>query len=219
MSLKIAITQNVTDLAFLAFCEKNKIELVQVPQIQFKHVKAELPTPTSFNIVFFSSRRSVDSFFSQFSLSPEHLVACIGNTTASRLKKYVSKIDFIGEKSGQPKAVAQQFKAFVGPKTVLFPQSQISNQSMQKALDENQLINLVTYHTLEVPTELPIVPDYLIFTSPSNVRAYLSKNKLSATTAVISWGDTTSDTLAEFEITPKITLTTSSFDELIENLK
>lgn len=219
MGLRIAITQQVKDQHFFSFCKDHKISLLEIPQIKFAPVDFVVPDPSTYTIVFFSSKRSVDSYFNKVNLHPEHQYACIGETTAKELKKYVSRVAFIGKKSGQPEQVAQEFKAFVGEKRVLFPQSQRSNRSMQQQLEENQVIDLITYHTLEAPQRINQQLDCLIFTSPSNLHTFLTVNTLSPKTTIISWGETTTAHLKKENIHPKFTLKDSSFKELADVLK
>lgn len=219
MGLNIAITQQVKDQHFLSFCKEHHISLLEIPQIKFAPVDFILPDPSTYAIIFFSSKRSVRSFFSQAIPFPQHQYACIGKTTAEELRKHVSEVAFIGDKSGQPEQVAKEFKAFVGTKRVLFPQSQRSNRSMQHQLDDNQVINLITYHTLEAPKRINQQLDCLIFTSPSNLHAFLTVNTISPKTTIISWGETTTVHLKKENLHPKFTLQESSFKELTSVLK
>ncbi len=218
MSLTIAITQIVKEEQFLKFCKEKGIQLLQIPQIRFETVDFEIPLADSFDVIFFSSKRSVSSFFRRATVAPHHLIACIGESTAQVLKNHVPQVHFIGKKSGRPAEVAEDFKVFVGSKKVLFPQSQVSNRSMQKELPKAQVIDVITYHTFSAPKKVEEKVDYLIFTSPSNVEAFLLLNKINPTSKLISWGETTTKRLLNHHIQPEITLEESSFEELMEVL-
>lgn len=136
-------------------------------------------------------------------------IACIGPGTASVLKEYCDSIQFIGNEIDIVK-VGQTFSSELGTDNCLFPISNISKRSVQKAINnESQVLDIVTYQT-SLKTDFKIAPvDVLIFTSPSSVRAYFSKYTIIANQEVIAMGPSTAETLIQSGVknplTPTIT--------------
>ena len=219
MDLTLFISKKVNEEPFVQFCREQKIMLYGLPMISFKQVDFKAPSKETYDAIFFSSERSVDFFLTQELPSTHHLLCCIGQKTADALKKWGYKAHFIGERSGEPNSVAKQLRKFLKNKTVLFPQSSISNRSVQKEFDEQQCINLVVYETFALPRKLKIKPDILVFTSPSNVRSFLQMNEVSENQKVIAWGESTAHYLRQSNIYPDFVLAISSLDELQNTLK
>lgn len=215
----VYISKAIQEKELLNFCTAKNWELIHFPMIRFNEVDFAEPDPASYDIIFFSSSRSVNFFLAKVLPSPQHKLACIGETTAQALKDWGYTADFIGIKSGHPETVSKQFEQFVGEKRVLFPQSNISHQSMQRRLVDDQTINLVVYETFLVPLKLTMKPDILVFTSPSNVRAFLQMNQLDlAQQQIIAWGTTTASYLEQSNIRVDFTLEKSDAQSLIDAL-
>lgn len=74
----------------------------------------------------------------------------------------------------------------------LFPVSNISKRTIQQIFpDSSKVHDIIVYNTFEKSEFEDPKADILIFTSPSNVRAYFSKLKLKKGQGVISIGPTT----------------------------
>ena len=216
----IYISKAVHEKELLNFCTEKNWELVHFPMIRFNEVDFPEPDPTSFDIIFFSSSRSVNFFLAKVLPTAQHKLACIGETTAQELEKWGYTADFIGIKSGHPETVSKQFEQFVGEKRVLFPQSNISHQSMQRRLVDEQTLNLVVYETFLVPLKLTMKPGVLVFTSPSNVRAFLQMNQIDpAQQQIIAWGTTTASYLEQSNVHVDSILEKSNVESLIEVLE
>jgi hypothetical protein len=56
----------------------------------------------SFDVVFFSSPRSVQFFLEKHKLSGQILIGCVGSATADELAKWGLKAAFIGSNAGHP---------------------------------------------------------------------------------------------------------------------
>jgi uroporphyrinogen-III synthase len=211
----IFISKSNNDLELLPkFCSKNDIPLHAESLIRFEGVYFE--NLEKFDVVFFASIRAAHFFLEQQSLPSSILVACIGQTTARKLQELGLEVSFIGENSGVPDAVANQFKEWLGNRTVLFPQSSISKRSISKHLPENQVVERVVYKTVSTCQEIDSCGIY-IFTSPSNVQSFLSCNK-KIDGKIIAWGESTKATLESHGFSVLKTLFVSDEGNLITAL-
>jgi uroporphyrinogen-III synthase len=175
------------------FCAANNLRLVDQSLLAFKGVCPD-EEPVQTDVIFFTSPRSVRFYFTYFKYNNE-LLASIGESTANELKKYNLTADFIGTAASNPNQVAREFKAWLGNRTVLFPQSQRSNRTMQRELNSNQYSDLVVYETHLESIKFKEPPNYLVFTSPSNAESYLLSNEITNDQFVLSFGTTTADYL------------------------
>ena len=96
----------------------------------------------------------------------------MGQATAQIVKQHV-RLSFIG--SGSPAEVAQQFKEVLLDQTVCFPISDLSMKSIQKNLTPDRVENVISYKTVKLIERIS-EQDYFLFTSPSNVEAFLEGN-------------------------------------------
>ena len=150
--------------------------------------------------IFFTSKNSVRFFFKQKIHLNNRKVACIGRGTHRELTKHVSEIDFIGD-SVNINEVGKAFVKKVNDGTCLFPVSNISKRTIQKYFpNQEKTHDLVVYNTIEKNDFQDPKADVLIFTSPSNVRAYFSRFKLQEEQNVVSIGPTTEKELQQFGI-------------------
>lgn len=136
-------------------------------------------------------------------------IACVGRGTYKELAQFCSQIDFIGD-SVNVHEVGAEFVKVVDNETCLFPVSNISKRTIQKYFpDQSKISDLVVYNTQEKDSFNNPDADVLIFTSPSNARAYFSKFELEKNQEVISIGPTTGVQLNDLGIfdfnTPKST--------------
>ena len=215
MNKAIFISKSNNDLELLPeFCSENGILLHAKSLIRFEGVFFE--NPEKFDVVFFASIRAAHFFLEQQSLPSSILVACIGQTTARKLQELGLEVSFIGENSGAPDAVANQFKEWLGNRTVLFPQSAISKRSISKHLPENQVVERIVYKTVSTCQEIDSCGIY-IFTSPSNVQSFLSCNE-KIDGKFIAWGETTKATLESNGFSVSKTLSVSDEVHLITAL-
>ncbi len=81
------------------------------------------------------------------------------------------------------------------------------------------MLDLIVYSTLLKPIKLAEKCQTLVFTSPSNVEAFIQKNKISNDQQVIAWGNTTKAFLEKESINVDHTLERSSFEELMNYLR
>lgn len=204
---RLFISKSSSELTVLpSFCEANGISLIAESLIRFERIS--LKVSQSYQVIFFGSIRAARYFLENEKISEETAVACIGVTTAERIRSFGVKVDFIGEKSGQPDQVAADFVRWVGQRSVLIPCSEQSNRSIAKKLPVDQYEEVHVYRTLSACQ--PIASsDIYVFTSPSNVTSFLKCNS-KPKGQIIAWGETTAKALQEAGIHVAMTLSHST---------
>lgn len=200
----------------ISFCSEKGITLTDTALIRF--VKLPFSVNQTFDVVFFTSPRSVEYFFSENYEDSSFVSACIGKGTAEALSIRNITPEFIGKKSGDPKSVAKDFLHWLGKRTVLFPVSTKSLGSISKDVPEDQKIILPIYETIPCPEKLP-PQDIYVFTSPSNVDAFLMANELPEQCRVVAWGSSTAEKIAASGLPCHAVLEHSSEEALVEVLK
>ena len=209
---RLFVSKSHSELTVLpSFCEANGISLVAQSLIRFERVPFRVSQ--SYQVIFFGSIRAARYFLENENIPEVTAVACIGETTAERIRSLGVKVDFIGKKSGQPDQVADDFVRWVGQRSVLIPCSEQSNRSMAKKLPVDQFEEVHVYRTLSACQ--PVASsDIYVFTSPSNVTSFLTCNS-KPEGQVIAWGQTTAKALLEAGIHVAITLSHSTEAALI----
>jgi uroporphyrinogen-III synthase len=212
--MTIYISKKIEDVDFLNFIREKSIGLCAISMISFKSTVFPIPEENEYEAVFFTSPRSVLFFLDKIDLAESIFIGAIGKSTASFIHQQGYSVDYTGIQSGKPKEVAETFKAAVGDKKVLFPQSSRSKKSVQQYLTPEQCIDLVVYETLLEPQELKNQPEILVFTSPSNVESFLKKNTIDKSQQIVAWGDSTALYLEEKGCSSIKTLEKSNLEEL-----
>ena len=153
--------------------------------------------------IFFSSQNAVRFFFQAVEQEgvdiPQVHWAAIGAATAGALKKYVSTVDFTG--SGEPADTAATFRSVAADKRVVFPGARHSLQSVQRLLGEAvRGTHLEVYDNTPVADPAPRSEAVLVFTSPLNATAYLSRHPLRPGQHVVAIGQTTAAAIGGWSI-------------------
>lgn len=198
--------------SLLKFCFENAVLLTAHSLISFEKIPFILNQ--SFDVVFFSSPRSVEYFFSENYLNSDCKIACVGRGTASALMEYKIKPDFIGENSSDPESVGKEFVYWLGDRVVLFPVSKRSSNIIFSCVPVNQRIKIICYDNILTPQEIN-PHDWYVFTSPSNVESFLLKNAIPPSAQTIAWGKTTAAYMRSQSIEPTYTLQDSSEEALV----
>lgn len=193
------------------FCAERGIELTAFSLIQFNALPFTIDQ--AFETVFFSSPRSANYFISQFKIPEGVEIAAVGTGTAASLQAHGYSTQFVGKKSGDPESVATDFLQWLGNRTVLFPLSVQSNETIASIVPENQKMIVRCYETLPAGKVISEQEIY-VFTSPSNVEAFLQKNELAAAVTLIAWGKTTEKKLLEKGLKADVVLEESSEEAL-----
>jgi uroporphyrinogen-III synthase len=166
-------------------------------------------------VIFFSSIRSANFFFSQHPLLPVSVkYACAGPETAEKLKnQFQISCDFIATNAGNPNESAQIFKTWLGNRHVLFPVSEQSLNSYSGILPNTQKTERIVYRTIS-NSKIISPCDLYIFSSPSNVTAYFERNELPLSAKCIAWGSSTKKSLETHQIPVFHQLKTGTLHEL-----
>lgn len=193
------------------FCKKQKLDLITHSLISFK--STDFQVSLSYDVIFFSSIRSAEFFLRKEKIDDSKKIACIGQETATKLKNLGMNVDFIGMNSGNPSEVSLEFKDWLGNRNVLIPHSSESLLSITEFLKPDQVALVEVYKTV---LELKIIPncDCYVFTSPTNVRAFLMANDVSILKNVIAWGRSTEKELLLNKIPVMKVLQTGTLFEL-----
>lgn len=212
--MALFVSKNVAYAPLLDLLRTKDIPLMDQSLIAFESVNFTCPNPADYSVIFFSSPRAVEYYLNHCTIPAKTQIASIGKATSEALKTRNCTIDFEGKNSGQPGEVARAFTAFAAGQSVLFPQSDRSNRSMQQRLAPEQVIDLVVYKTVLQPAIIHPTPSVLVFTSPSNAEAFLQSNTIYEYQKVIAWGQTTAAFLKEESIDVHHALRHSTFQEL-----
>ncbi len=212
---RLFISKSIDELKVLpSFCAANELELIAQSLIRFEGIPFTVTKP--YEVLFFGSIRAVHFFLAHAEIPKGVAVACIGSVTAQRMQGRGIPVDFIGEKSGQPEQVAASFIEWVGQRKVLIPCSEQSNRSMATNIPTEQREEVVVYRTVPSCSPIPSC-DYYVFTSPSNLHAFLVCNS-KPTGKLIAWGETTRLAMESWGLSAEITLEHSTEEELMNKL-
>lgn len=155
--------------------------------------------------MFFTSPNGVTHFLNGIDITSLETkkIACLGTGTASSLIKNNISPDFIGNDSVDE--VGRKFRQLVKEDYVLFPGAQEGKRSIQKLLSSDQVINVSTYKTTLKQIELKERYTFILFTSPSNVRAFFnSGNNIHGSQLAIAIGESTNLELISQGVKPVI---------------
>ncbi len=193
MVRRVFISKNESEVDSLArYLSENGQKLVARSFLSFEPV--QFSVKSKFDVLFFSSPRSVTFFKSGYGIPKGKLIACTGNKTKELLESLGFIVSFHGKQAGKISDIAKEFKDWCGEKRVLFPISSISKKTVSSLFSEKQKTELVVYETIITPCKIDDCDTY-IFSSPSNVRGFLMENKIPKGAKVISWGESTSEEL------------------------
>lgn len=218
MIRSIFITKSIDDKgALYDYCLSQNIAIHYHSFLTFKQViLSEKPTS---DVLFFSSKRAVDYFLLQTKIPRNTSIACIGEATKKHLESKGLNVDFVGENAGQPAIVSQKLKEWLGERTITILLAKESKQSILTQLDLSKTKLAFVYETIISAQKIDQSYDCYVFTSPSNVNGYLSKNRIPTNAKIIAWGETTKECLVAKQIDVTETLETSSELEIVNLLK
>lgn len=217
MSKRLFISKNASEIdPFRPQFDELGFTVVSHSFLAFSPVVFEVQL--KYDVVFFSSVRSVIFFKATQSIPMNTLIACIGGKTAELLETLGHTVAFVGTQSGEPKVVFEEFKAWLGKKSVLFPISNRSLKSISSGIPEEQKEELVVYST-DIVGKVVAECDVYVFTSPSNVDGYFAANTLPQYSRIIAWGKSTETALISRAVSVEYCLEKASFEELLYYLK
>lgn len=209
----IFISRNPQEIRELvALCAKCNVHLTAQSLITFRALSFEIPE--IYDVIFFSSTRAIDFFLQKSSISSTCEIACIGINTAKSLQEKGYPVSFVGEQAGRPESVAEDFKIWLGTRSVLLPISAQSKRTIAEAIPASQYMEILTYETIAKPASVGL-HDLYVFSSPSNYSSFVAENP-TPQHGVIAWGETTRKEILKNGVQPTYTLETASEKELID---
>lgn len=212
MISSIYITRELVDIPQLqAFCEEHDLTLTAKSQISFDAIDFEIAHP--YDVVFFSSPRSITYFLKKHPIPSKFKIGCVGKGTAIHAQRLGLTPDFVGSYSGEPSKNAQELAEWLGDRRILFPISDISQRNLIEFIPSDQVEAVIAYSTKSSPLAIP-KQDVYIFSSPSNVESFLQCNE-APNGIIIAWGKSTENVLKAHSIHPNVTLLRSEESELI----
>ena len=216
MSNRLFISKNNAETENLStFLSSRDTELLSHSFLHFEGVKFEVDS--NYDIIFFTSPRSVLFFKAVLDIPNTVKIACTGSKTAELLEALGHQVDFKGEQSGEIHHVATTFKHWANGRKVLFPMSDISLRTVSSQLDLNSVIEVEVYKTIIKGFKIDACDGY-VFTSPSNVEGFLMENDIPTQCQIIAWGTSTQNALTQKGFKVNYTLQESSIESLIEYL-
>lgn len=176
-----------SDVGFAREVVPEGVACIAKSMILVQHLPFQLPDSLP-PWLFFSSREAVRAFFAQVEGIHLPKLAAIGAGTAALLKTR-GPVLFTGE-GASTSDTAMAFARFSEPDGVLFPCAENSLRTVQQALPSERVADLVCYRTTEAPVTITGA-DLLVFTSPSNVRAYVLQNDFLPHQLMVAMGEAT----------------------------
>ena len=178
------------DSIFNKLTKSSSVSLTSEPLIEMKIIKIDSIPVCDW--IFINSAFALNSIIHIKSGLKSKKIAAFGQSTAKYIQKNGLKVDFIGK--GSPTNVSQGFSSMVNSnEIVFFPSSNKSLGTVQSIIDDRNKIILETYQTLSIDKKVEN-HDFLVFTSPSNVEAFLISNKVN-NQKIISIGPSTTKAL------------------------
>lgn len=213
MSTRLFISKNISELGQLqTFLANKNTELIAHSFLHFEGIDFELES--TYDIIFFTSPRSVIFFKAIYEIPGKVKIACTGSKTAELLQTLGYRVDFTGTKSGDIQSVAKEFKAWSGGQKVLFPISTKSLKTISSELEESTVIEVEVYET-KIQGKAIEDCDTYVFTSPSNVEGFIIDNAIPSSSRIIAWGTSTADSLEQNGFHVNHVLNDSSIPSLI----
>ena len=200
----IFISRNLTKESPLKNLQNYDIQIIDESLIEIAQIRYSYTPQTTW--IFFSSKNAIKYFFAQNpQLSESVKYGVISNASAHYLLTFDIIADFIGQGVDVVK-IGKDFRDILKDNSVLFPQAIDSLQTIQKQLAfTNTCYNLYVYKTtIKADFVIPHT-DVVIFTSPSNVKAYFIKNTIDIKQLVLAMGTSTKYKLAEYGVTNVLT--------------
>ena len=197
MPFKIFISKNPSEVSQLnADLSDQEVILEAKSFLYFEPVPFRIDS--EFDVLFFSSPRSVTFFMSQYAIPRNKVIACVGQKTETLLKSLSCQPEFVGT-SSDPRVIGEEFALWLNKRTVLFPLSDISKKTIFNCVAEDQRMEVVAYSTKKQSIELQKFDCY-VFTSPSNVDAFFASGNKIENSLIIAWGASTSGELSKHNI-------------------
>ena len=190
MSKNVFISKNKSEIIpFIEGFQQKGFDLIAHSFLSFKTIEFEIKQ--SYEIIFFSSPRSVIFYKSQYSIPENVQVTCIGDKTKELLIEMGHTVSFSRKENESLLDFATSLREWSGGKRILFPVSTISLKTISSIFPKKQIEEVEVYSTKILGKEIEDCEVY-VFTSPSNVEGFLKENSFPKSAKIISWGESTS---------------------------
>ncbi|MBL0314281.1 MAG: uroporphyrinogen-III synthase [Flavobacteriales bacterium] len=197
MSTSVFISRAPEEVSnLIGLLQEQQIEVIAKSLIQTEEITFPRELPLT-DWIFFSSARSVQYFFLQQPHIMHQKFGCIGEKTATELRKHATP-SYVGENI-DTMMTAREFADFIGTDTVLFPGAEDSLRTIQSALPKEQCRELTCYRTIAQPVAIPVA-DVLVFSSPSNVHSFFQNNTHHLGQHYVAFGPSTLKALESYGI-------------------
>lgn len=214
----LLITKDLKEITLLeAYCKKKNIHLLAQSFISLKAIKTNSKIETE--VIFFGSKNAFDFYLNQYNHDKNIQISCIGESTKKYIELKGFEVNFYGKEAGKPEEVSKDLNVWLKGRSICFVESTQSKKTIQKHIESKLKKSLILYETSFKPIRLKEDFEILVFTSPSNVEAFLMKNKINDHTKIIAWGKTTESALLKQNLRVDIVLKKASLKELILHLK
>jgi len=161
----------------------------------------ENATPPDTDWIFFSSPSGVRLFLTHFAPPEQAKIAAIGEGTAAALAEAKLNAHFIPASADTAEAVKEFAEALEDNASVLYPRSTESLLRLREVITGTQLVDWPFYEPVPDPPKHPVYDDYLVFTSPSNAKAYLKSQRVRSGQRIVAIGESTARGIMELGIT------------------
>lgn len=166
------------------FIRQSRIELLEMDAIKVKLV--DFNWPKNVKNVIFSSKNAVNAI--KMSKNASYLgeienCLCVGKTTESLLEEFGQKV---AKRYNFSSEMAENLEKYDSNEPFYFFCGNMRRDEIPNAFKKSNitLIEIITYHTLLNPIEIPAQIDAILFYSPSGVKSLASHNKLEHHTAI-----------------------------------
>ncbi len=190
--MKVFLSRNHPSEVLVNHAQKSAWELTCFSCIQKSLITREGPPEADW--IFFYSPSAVRLYAKNFERST-HLVAALGEGTAQAMQEHDLAPDYVGSAT-DPSEVVREFSDLLDAnQSVVQARGEKSFERLREVLNAEQIIDWPFYKS-EPAKSIPFVEaDYYIFTSPSNVEAYLAKHSLPEKSLAVVFGESTKSSL------------------------
>ncbi|MEZ4936093.1 MAG: uroporphyrinogen-III synthase [Crocinitomicaceae bacterium] len=188
------ISRDINEDSIFLELEANIFAASQI-QIHFNSQSIDLEP---FDWIFFSSKNAVKWALMNSLDLKKIKIGSIGGSTADFIEANGLKVDYKGADEGMISSISKDFNDLVdSTEKVLFPLSSISKKSILSHFNKTYE-EVIAYQTEYDPILFDINFDILVFTSPSNFRAFFSANQIQPRAQIIAIGETTKAEISKY---------------------
>ncbi len=177
-------------------------DVVASSQIMLEAVES-LPALPKTDWIFFNSPKSAKLFFQTYSELEQdnYKFAGLSTGTSKEVKKWTDRVDYTGSSSLKTEAIAEDFLSIANGAKVLIPCGKHTLGTLKKADEDNNTVQeIVFYDTIPNNWIAPTDFDLILFTSPSNVDAYIEHHEVRPDTICLAIGEKTAEAIEKHEL-------------------